>query len=58
MVDAVATLDGGRVSEVSDHIGIPVSTVHGHLKTHHDECYLMKGGDEYHVGLQFFNHDG
>ena len=58
IVDAVAALDGARVSEVSDHLGIPVSTVHGHLKTLHGECYLMKEGDEYHVGLQFLNHGG
>lgn len=58
IVDAVATLEGARVSEVSDYLDVPMSTVHGHLKTLHAEYYLTKEGDEYHVGLQFLNHGG
>jgi len=58
IVNAVAELDGARVSEVSDHLGTPISTVHGHLKTLHKECYLTKEGDEYHIGLQFLNLGG
>jgi DNA-binding IclR family transcriptional regulator len=58
IAEAVAALDGARVSEVSDHLGVPVSTVHGHLKTLHKECYLTKEGDEYHIALQFLNRGG
>lgn len=58
IVEAIAELQGGRVSEISEHLEIPVSTVHGHLKTLHNQSYLTKEGDEYHVGLQFLNHGG
>lgn len=58
IVEAIATLEGARVSEISEHLEIPVSTVHGHLKTLHEQSYLTKEGDEYHVGLQFLNHGG
>lgn len=58
VIDAIASLDGARVSEVAEHLDIPVSTVHGHLKTLHEQSYLAKEGDEYHVGLQFLNRGG
>ena len=58
VVEAVADLDGARVSEISEYLETPVSTVHGHLKTLHEQSYLTKEGDEYHVGLQFLNRGG
>lgn len=58
IVEAIAALDGARVSEVAEELEIPVSTVHGHLKTLHEQSYLTKEGDEYHVGMQFLNHGG
>lgn len=58
VVDAVATLDGARVSEVAEYLDVPVSTVHGHLQTLHGASYLTKEGDEYHVALQFLNRGG
>lgn len=58
IVDAIQELDGARVSELGDHLDLPVSTVHGHLTTLRKHSYLTKEGDEYHVGLQFLNRGG
>lgn len=58
IVDTVAELNGARVSEIADQLDIPPSTAHGHLKTLHQRSYLIKEGDEYHLGLQFLNRGG
>lgn len=53
VIETLRELDGGRVSEVADHLGIATSTAHSHLSTLHELEYVAKTGDEYHVGLRF-----
>jgi DNA-binding IclR family transcriptional regulator len=58
IVDSITELDGARVTELSDHLDLPPSTVHGHLATLSKHGYLTKEGDEYHIGMQFLNQGG
>lgn len=58
IVDALQELDGARVTELADHLGLPASTVHSHLATLESNEYLVKEGDVYHIGLKFLHHGG
>jgi DNA-binding IclR family transcriptional regulator len=58
IVDAIAELEGARVTELAEHLDLAPSTVHGHLATLHKHSYLTKEGDEYYVGFQFLNQGG
>lgn len=53
VLEALRTLNGGRVSEVADYLDIPTSTAHSHLVTLHNLEYVTKEGDEYLVGTRF-----
>ncbi|WP_254547019.1 IclR family transcriptional regulator [Halomarina pelagica] len=53
VVEGVRELDGARVTELADHLGIGKSTVHRHLSTLEANEYVVKEGDEYHLGLRF-----
>jgi DNA-binding IclR family transcriptional regulator len=55
VAEALKELDGARVTEVADYLGISKSVVHGHLSTLLQRGYLVKEGDEYHLGLRFAN---
>jgi DNA-binding IclR family transcriptional regulator len=55
VIEALQELDGGRVTEVADHVGMAKSTAHKHLTTLERSGYLDKDGDTYHVGLRFLN---
>lgn len=41
------------VSELADELNTAKSTVHGYLSTLHDQRYLVKEGDTYHIGMKF-----
>lgn len=58
VIDTVQALDGVRVSELADELDIAQSTAHGYLSTLEDTRYVVKKGDEYHVGLKFLNIGG
>lgn len=58
IVEAIEAMEGARVSELADRLDAPASTIHGHLATLHQQSYLTKEGDEYHIGLQFLNRGG
>jgi len=58
VIDTIQDLDGARVSEVADELGLAQSTVHGYLSTLEANRYLIKKGDEYHIGLKFLNVGG
>lgn len=58
IVDALQNLDGARVTELADHLDLAPSTVHSHLKTLEANRYLVKEGDEYHIGIEFLNRGG
>lgn len=53
IVDALVELDGARVTELADHLGMAKSSVHAYLTTMVEEGYATKEGDQYHAGLRF-----
>lgn len=53
IAEAIRENEGARVSELADHLDMPKSTVHGYLRTLHDEGYLIKKSDEYDIGMKF-----
>lgn len=55
ILEAVKELDGGRVSEIADHLGMTKSKVHRHLSTLVEEEYLVRDGDLYRLGLRFLD---
>lgn len=55
VAEALKELNGARVTEVADYLGISKSVAHGHLTTLLQRGYLVKEGDEYHLGLRFAN---
>ncbi|MFC7156902.1 IclR family transcriptional regulator [Halomarina halobia] len=56
IIDLLKELDGATMPEISDRLGLANSTVHGHLKTLEANQLLVKEGNEYHLGLQFFHY--
>ncbi|AGB40018.1 IclR family transcriptional regulator [Natronococcus occultus] len=55
VVDAIEELDGGRLTEISDEVGLSTSTVYTHLKTLTDYGYVTKVDDRYELGLKLFH---
>lgn len=52
VVEGIRELDGARVTELADHLDIGKSTAHRHLTTLEAHEYVVKEGDEYHLGLR------
>ena len=55
VLDALRELEGARVTELAEHMDLAPSTVHKHLATLESERFVIKEGDEYHVGLGFLD---
>lgn len=55
LIDTIAELEGGRVTELADEIGLAPSTVHDHLQTLSEHEYVDKEGDMYVLGPKFFH---
>lgn len=53
IVEALKDLDGAGVTGVAEHLDMPKSSVHNYLSTLHQEDYVLKDGQTYHVGLRF-----
>lgn len=53
VIDGIQELDGARVTELANHLGLAKSTVHRHLSTLERNQYVVKEGVEYHLGLRF-----
>lgn len=53
ITETLHEMDGARVTELADELDMAKSTAHRHLSTLHQLEYLVKEGDEYHVGLRF-----
>lgn len=53
VVEALREMDGARVTELAEELGLAASTVHAHLSTLVDKEYVVKRGDVYELGLQF-----
>ncbi|WP_331233335.1 IclR family transcriptional regulator [Natronorarus salvus] len=56
VVDGLKQLEGAGVTELSDYLEIPKSTVHSYLSTLEREGYVVKDGGEYHVGVRFLEY--
>ncbi|WP_165875274.1 IclR family transcriptional regulator [Natrarchaeobius chitinivorans] len=55
IIEALKELDGARVTEVADHVGLSKSSVHKHLITLKRRGYVTMESDEYYVSLRFSN---
>lgn len=58
VVQALQDRGGAGVSEVADALDLAPSTVHAHLKTLEREQFVAQEGEQYHVGLRFFDVGG
>jgi len=58
VVDGLKELDGAQVTELADHLGLPPSTTHRHLKTLRQHEYVYKDGTEYRLGFKFLDVGG
>jgi DNA-binding IclR family transcriptional regulator len=55
VIEALESLDGARVSELAEELGMAASTVHAHLATLEAHEYVAREGDRYHLGLEFLS---
>jgi DNA-binding IclR family transcriptional regulator len=55
IIEALKELDGARVTDLSEHLDLPKSSVHNYLSTLRQEEYVVKKGNDYYVGLRFLN---
>ncbi|THE63213.1 IclR family transcriptional regulator [Salinadaptatus halalkaliphilus] len=58
VIEALQTLDGGRVNEVADYLDRSPSTVHRHLNTLLSQDFVTKNGDSYQLGMKFLTVGG
>lgn len=53
IVEALKDHEGARVTELSNDLGWPKSTVHSHLETLVNAGYIVKEDNTYHLGFRF-----
>jgi IclR family acetate operon transcriptional repressor len=53
ILETIQKFDGAGVSEIAAHVDIGKSAVHNHLSTLANREYIVKEGEEYHIGLSF-----
>lgn len=53
VVETLYELDGAGVSAVATELDMAKSTIHKHLQTLTNAGYIVREGDQYHVGLRF-----
>lgn len=58
VIEALRTLDGAGVSALADHLGIPKSTAHDHLRTLEELELIVNDGGEYRAGIRFLDLGG
>ncbi|WP_207592449.1 IclR family transcriptional regulator [Halomontanus rarus] len=58
IIETLHELDGAGVAELADHLNMPKSTVHDHLRTLTEIEYLVQRDGEYHVGVRFLELGG
>lgn len=58
IIGSLEEQDGATVSEVADHLDMPRSTAHIHLKTLREVGYVTQDETEYSLGLKFLKHGG
>lgn len=53
IIEGLKDLEGARVTELADHLGMTKATVHHHLSTLEQEEYVVKENKTYYTGLRF-----
>ena len=53
IVEIIRELDGAGVSEIAERVDLGKSAVHNHLTTLAQREYVVKEGEQYHIGLAF-----
>ncbi|WP_227356446.1 IclR family transcriptional regulator [Haladaptatus salinisoli] len=53
IIEGLEELDGARVTELAEHLGLAASTVHSHLSTLYEMRYVVREGDKYQIGSRF-----
>jgi DNA-binding IclR family transcriptional regulator len=53
IVRAIRRRDGASLTEIADVLDIGKGTAHNHLATLTEEGFLVREGQQYHVGLGF-----
>lgn len=53
LIETIATLDGAGLTELTEYMDLPQSTVHDHLQTLERLGYLVKENGKYEIGTRF-----
>lgn len=53
--EAVKRADGARLVDIRSSLDMSKSAVHKHLNTLIEHCYIVREGEQYHVGLKLFH---
>lgn len=56
ILESIQKLDGARISELADDLGLAKSTVHRHVVTLDELGYTVKEGDVHYISLKFLFH--
>lgn len=56
IVEYLRETDGAGVTELADRLDLAKSTVHSHLATMREHGFVVKRGDTYRLGLEFFSY--
>jgi IclR family acetate operon transcriptional repressor len=55
IIETLRELDGARLTEIAEHLDLPNSTIHNHLRTLVQRGYVIREGDVYRVSLRFLD---
>ena len=55
ILETLQRMNGARITELGSELDMANSTIHRHLATLHQRGYVVKVGDEYHIGLRFLD---
>lgn len=58
IINGLQELGGAGVTDLADHLELPKSTVHKHLKTLQQEGYVTRRSGSYQLGFRFLTHGG
>lgn len=56
IIEHIRDENGAGVTAIADHVGVSKSTIHGHLTTMREYGFVVKRGQEYYLGLEFFDY--
>lgn len=53
VLEGLEELSGANLTELADHLGEPMSTIHNHLETLREKNYVIREDNNYYLGLRF-----